>query len=158
MYFQENILFDPRPLGIGHIIEMLPSTLIIMWAIRLQSLKVLCPRTKEEMHLQNKLFDLWSSPLGQGHTKCCPVPSTSCGLCTCKVWNCYIQWLRRRCIYKKIYNLTFDLDAKVKVIQNCAQFPLHHVFYAPAKLKVSMSNGLGGDAEWLWYEINIPFL
>ena len=32
-------------------------------------------------------------------------------LCTCKVWNCYIQWFRR-CIYKKIYYLTFDLGSQ----------------------------------------------
>ena len=32
------------------------------------------------------------------------LPSTSCALCTCKVWSCYGQWLRR-CIYKKIHYL-----------------------------------------------------
>ena len=26
------------------------------------------------------------------------------------------------------------------------QYPLHHVTFAPAKLEVAMSNGLGGDA------------
>ena len=31
--------------------------------------------------------------------------STSCDLCTCTVWKCYIQWLRR-CITKKIHCLT----------------------------------------------------
>ena len=42
------------------------------------------PRVKEKMHLhKNTLFDLelW----GQGHRKCCPVPSTSCTLCTYRV-------------------------------------------------------------------------
>ena len=43
---------------------------------------------------------------GQGHTKCCLVPPTSCHLCICKVWRCYVQWLRRRCINKKIHNRT----------------------------------------------------
>ena len=42
------------------------------------------------MHLQeNTLFDFDLGVkihyLSQGHTKCCPVPSTSCDLCTCKV-------------------------------------------------------------------------
>ena len=57
---------------------------------------------KEEMHLQeNTLLDLRPWPWGQGHAKCCSVPSTSCDLCTCKVWCCYTQRFRRRCIYKK---------------------------------------------------------
>ena len=44
--------------------------------------------------------------MSQGHTKCCPVPSTSCDLCTCKHWSCYVHWFRRRFIYKKIHYLT----------------------------------------------------
>ena len=44
------------------------------------------------------------------YENCCPVPSTSCDMCTCKVWR-----LRWRCIYKKIPNLTFDLDLEVNV-------------------------------------------
>ena len=36
-----------------------------------------------------------------------------------------------------------DLD--VKVIQNVAQYPLHHVTYVPAKFEVATSNSLGGD-------------
>ena len=31
----------------------------------------------------------------------------------------------------------------VKVTQNVAQFPLHHVIYAPAKFAVATSNSLG---------------
>ena len=56
-------------------------------------------------HLRETVFDLW--PWGQGHMKCCPVPSTPCDLCSYKVWRCYILQFRRRCIYKKIQNLTF---------------------------------------------------
>ena len=56
------------------------------------------------------------------YENCCPVPSTSCDMCTCKVWR-----LRWRCIYKKIPNLTFDLDLEVNVTQNVAQNPLRHV-------------------------------
>ena len=31
--------------------------------------------------------------------------------------------------------------------RNVAQYPLHHVTYAPLKFEVAMSNGLGGDAS-----------
>ena len=51
-----------------------------------------------------------------------------------------------RCINKKIQYLTFDLDLGVKVMQNVAQYPLHHVTYSPTKFEVATSNGLGGDA------------
>ena len=80
----------------------------------------------------------------------------------------------RRCIYKKIHYLTFDLG--VKVTRNVAQYPLHHVIYASTKYEVATSNGLGGDTitrnvtdgrtdartdrrttDRLWYEINIPY-
>ena len=30
---------------------------------------------------------------------------------TC-VWSCYVQWFRRRCIYKKVHYFTFDLDLR----------------------------------------------
>ena len=88
------------------------------------------------MHLQEStLFDLDL----QGHTKCCPVPSTLCDLCT------YIKSFRRRSIYKKIQYLTFDLDLGVKVTQNVAQYPLHHVTYPATEFEVARSNHLGGD-------------
>ena len=45
-------------------------------------------------------------------------------------------------VHHGIYPLfIFDLG----VTQNIAQYPLHHVPYAPAKFEVAMSNGLGGD-------------
>ena len=92
--------------------KMLPSTLYIMWPIQLQSLKLLLLTLKEEIHLQeNTLFDLWPWPLGQGHSKCCPVPSTSCDLFSYRVWSCYIKMFRRRCIYKKIQFLTLTLGS-----------------------------------------------
>ena len=47
-------------------------------------------------------------------------------------------------IYKKIQYLTLTFGTKF--IQNVAQYPLHHVTYAPAKFEVATSNGLGGDA------------
>ena len=82
--------------------EVLPSTLDIMWSMHRQNLKLLLPKVYEEMHLQeNTLFDLWPWPWGQGHTKCHPVPSTSCDLRIYKVWSCYVQQFRRRYNYKK---------------------------------------------------------
>ena len=49
----------------------------------LQSLKLLQPMVKEMHSQENTLFALDLG--GQGHMKCCPVPSTSCDLCTSKV-------------------------------------------------------------------------
>ena len=90
-------------------------------------------------------YIIWPWPSGQGHTKCGPVPSTSCDLCTYRVWSYYVKSFRRRSIYKKIQYLTFDLDLGVKVTQNVAQYPLHHVTYPATKFEVARSNGLGGD-------------
>ena len=73
------------------------------------------------------------------------IPPNSCDLCNCKVLSCYVQ-RSRICIYKKIHYLTFALDLGVEVTQNVAQYPLHHVTYAPARFEVAMSNGSGGDA------------
>ena len=90
------------------------------------------------MHLQeNTLFDL-----NQGHTKCCPVPSTSCELCTYRVKSYYVKRFRRKNIYKQIHDLTFDPD---KVTRNVAQYTLHHVTYSATKSEVAMANSLGGD-------------
>ena len=66
---------------------------------------------------------------------CCPVSSTLCDLCTCEVFSCYIQWIRRRYIFKKIHCLTFERD--VKDTRNVAQYPLYHVTYAHAKFEVA---------------------
>ena len=43
-------------------------------------------------------------------------------------------------------NTLFDLDLLVKVTQNVAQCPLHHVIYAPTEFKVTMSKALGVEA------------
>ena len=61
-------------------------------------------------------------------------------------------------------------DLWVKVTQNVAQYPLHHVTYSGTKFEVATSNSLGGATftrnvmdgrtgertDRLWYEINIP--
>ena len=81
--------------------EVLPSTLDIMWPMHMQNLKLLLPKVYKEMRLQeNKLSDPW--PWGQGHTKCHPVPFTSCDLPIDKVWSCYVQRFRRRYNYTKL--------------------------------------------------------
>ena len=51
----------------------------------------------------------------------------------------------RRCVYKKIHYLTFDLDLWVEVTRNVTQYPLYHVIYASTKFEVATSNGLGED-------------
>ena len=48
--------------------------------------------------------------------------------------------------YKEMHYLTFDLDLWVKVTWNVAQYPLHHVTYAPAKFEVATCDGFGEDA------------
>ena len=50
-----------------------------------------------------------------------------------------------RDIFTKIHYLTFDLDLRVKVTRNVAQYPLHHVIYSASKFEVAMSYRLGGD-------------
>ena len=40
----------------------------------------------------------------------------------------------------------YNLDLGVKVTQNVAQYPLHHVTYSATKFEVATFNGLGGDA------------
>ena len=42
-------------------------------------------------------------------------------------------------------NTLFDLDLGLKVTQNVAQYPRHHVTYAPAKIDVATSHGKGED-------------
>ena len=54
---------------------------------------------------------------------------------------------------KKIQYLTFDLDLGVKVTQNVAQYPLHHVTYLATKFEVDTSNPLGGDTITRKYNI-----
>ena len=41
---------------------------------------------------------------------------------------------------KKAHDLTFDLGLGFNVTRNAAQYPLHHVTYAPEKFEVDKSN------------------
>ena len=53
-------------------------------------------------------------------------------------------------------NTLFDLDLGVKLTQNVAQYPQHHVAYEPAKFDIATSHGWGEDAftrkyiKWPW--------
>ena len=42
-------------------------------------------------------------------------------------------------------NTLFGLDLGVKVTQNVAQFPRHHVTFAPTEFEVTTSKALGGE-------------
>ena len=55
------------------------------------------------MHLQVHYFTFDLGLSLRTNTKCCPVSSKSYDLYTCKVWSCYVQWFRRKCIYKKYF-------------------------------------------------------
>ena len=50
-----------------------------------------------------------------------------------------------RYIYEKIQFLTCDLDLGIKVTQNVAQYPLHHVAYSATTFELATSNGFRGD-------------
>ena len=52
-------------------------------------------------------------------------------------------------------NTLFDLDLWVKVTQNVAQCPLHHVTYAPTEFEVTKSKGLGGDVFTRKFNISL---
>ena len=43
-------------------------------------------------------------------------------------------------------NTLFDVDCGVKVTQNVAQYPLHHVTVAPAKFEIATCKCFEGDA------------
>ena len=47
---------------------------------------------------------------------------------------------------RKIHYLIFDLDFGVKVTQNVAQYPQHHVTYSATRFEIATSKDLGGDA------------
>ena len=74
-------------------------------------------------------------PWGQGHTN-----ATSCDLCTCEVYSCYVQWFRRICIYKKIHYMTWTLG---QGHTKCCPVSSTSDTYAPLKFEVATSNGLG---------------
>ena len=50
-------------------------------------------------------------------------------------------------------NSIFDLDLGVKVTQNVAQYPLHHVNHPATRFEVARSNRLGGDTFTIKFNI-----
>ena len=114
--------------------------LYIMCPMYLQSLKLLSPIVKElspivkEMHLQeNTLFD--HDPKVKGWRSHKMLPSTHDIM-----WPMHQQrlMLPHPMVKEKMHlqeNMLFDLGAKVT--QNVAQYPRHHVTYAPAKFDVA---------------------
>ena len=81
MHLQEITLFDLDPkVNVTRNVAKYPQHHVTYAPAK--KFDVAHPMIKETMHLQeNTLFDLG----GQGHRKCCPVPSTSCDLCTYRV-------------------------------------------------------------------------
>ena len=114
--------------------KMLPSTLDFMWPMYRQSSMLLNPMVKEKMHLQENTFF-------EGHSKCCQVPSTCWDLCTCKVWSCYGQWLRRCNTRKLHYYYTLGSHKMLP-----GQYPRLHVTYTLAKFDIATSHGYKEDA------------
>ena len=83
MHLQENTLFN-------HDLWVKVARNVTQCHLH-HSLKLLRQNVSEEIDLQvNSIFDLWPWPWSQGHTKWCPVPSTSCDLFSYKVWSCYV--------------------------------------------------------------------
>ena len=57
-------------------------------------------------------------------------------------------------------NALFDIDLRVKVTQNVAHCPLHHVTYAPTEFGVTTSKALGGEAfikkiQYLTFDLDL---
>ena len=50
-------------------------------------------------------------------------------------------------------NTSFDLVLDIKVTQDVAQYPLHHVTYSDTKFEVATSNNIGRDAFTSKYTI-----
>ena len=64
-------------------------------------------------------------------------------LCTYRVWKLLCLLLNEEKHLQE--NSIFNLDLGVKITQNVAQYPLHHVTYSTTKFEVATSYGLGGD-------------
>ena len=123
-----------------------------------QSLILLHPTVKEKTHLQeNTLFDKVTQNVAQCPLHHVTYSATKFEVATSKglggdafTRKFKIQYLTFDLdlgvyIYKKIHYWIFDLDLQVKVTQNVAQYPLHHVTYSTTQFEVATSNRLRGD-------------
>ena len=72
-----------------------------------------------------------------------------------RLWSCYVQQFRR-CITRKYIISPLTLTLGQGQTRNIAQYPLHHMTYAPAKFEAAMSNGLEGNAftRNIWFDFN----
>ena len=110
-------------------------------------------------------YIIWPWLQGQGHMKCCLVPSTSCDLCTCKIWSCFFKKFMRRCVYKKIHYLTFDLGVKVtwNVVSTLyIMWPMYVQgwnCYVQSLGEDTITRNVthGQTTDQLWYKFNIPY-
>ena len=80
-------------------------------------------------------YIIWPRLQGQGHMKCCLVPSTSCDLCICKIWSCYFQVYEEMCLQE---NTLFDLWPwpRGQGHMKHHKYLLHQVIYACTRLKL----------------------
>ena len=69
------------------------------------------------------------------------LPSTLdlCDLCTSKILMLLHPMVKEKMHLQE--NTLFDLNLGVKVTQNVAKYPRHHVTYAPAKFDIATSHG-----------------
>ena len=129
------------------------------------------------MHLQeNSIFDLWPDR-GQGHTKCCPVPSTSCDLSATKFEIATSNRLGGDTFTRKyiFWPLTLTVGSRSHKISpepstSCDLFTYKVWSFLPLTLQEEIplqetwrTDGrthrrTGGQMmDRLWHEINIPF-
>ena len=87
-------------------------------------------------------YIIWPWPSGQGHIKCCPVPSTPSDLCTYRVWSYYVKSFRRRSIYKKIQYLTLTLGSRSHKMLPSTLYIMWPIQLQSLRFR---SNRLGGD-------------
>ena len=92
MHLQESALFD-LDLGVK-VLQMLLSTLYIMWPIYLQCLMLLCQAVKEKMHLQEKHNLTFDLDLGSRSHKM--LPNT-----LYIIWPIYLHSLKLLCLTVK---------------------------------------------------------
>ena len=52
-------------------------------------------------------------------------------------------------------NTLFDLDLQVKVTQNVAQYPLHHVTYAPTEFEVTRRRSIYKKIQYLTFDLDL---
>ena len=80
------------------------------------------------------IITLLTLTLGQGQTRNVaqyPLHHMTYGLCACKVWSCYVQRFRRKCIYKKYFIWPWP---KVKVTWSIAPYIMWPMYLQSLKL------------------------